>query len=263
MKRIINFEKEKDYITGEYGIIPSGQLGSNFNAFWNPIMIFHDTIEHFFEGERFFKNEFQYNIGGEMVAMGVLFYLNELGIIYERLVQGNTFSPERSIMQSTYNLLEDAIEGDIIFGERLYCAIPYQKPIDSYLEDCLEDQYKRIKKIKTNESGVDFKKSITLNKMKRFYRYGYNLGKKHCPDIYEVRGELIKYWENLKSLTRFYSLDDFAYLSIELETGKHFSYKIILEDYEGKIETIYQSKFNRNNKDRRRNYSQCELSSSV
>ena len=33
MKRIINFEKEKDYSTGEYGVIPESQLGSDFNAF--------------------------------------------------------------------------------------------------------------------------------------------------------------------------------------------------------------------------------------
>ena len=262
MKRIINFEKEKDYITGEYGIIPSGQLGSDFNAFWTAIMLFHDTIEHFFEGERYFRNEFQYNVGGEMVAMGVLFYLNELGCIYERLTVNSRLAPEESIMETTYFLLEEAIEGSTLFGKRLYCEVPYQKPVDSYLEDCIEAQYRRIRKLETNEDEEEFKKSVTLDKMKRLYRYGYNLGKKHYPDTYEVREAISKYWEDLVQLTRFHGLDDFAYLTIELETSKKFSHKIILEDYEGKLETVYHS---RNGKKQigRRNHSQRELLSSV
>lgn len=185
----------QDNTTGEYGLAHADTLdnnGSGFNAFWNGIGIFHDVFEHSHEhANKYFRGDYAMNVGGEMAAMGGLwYYYNVLGV-YNRMSQGMYYTPGDIMKRTTMDMVSEAItDGNTQFGNVLESNVPKQSPVcDSELEYQIADFWKTIKNtnVKTDykddrKRGRDYKKSVTFRKIADLHRYGFRMAEKFVPD---------------------------------------------------------------------------------
>lgn len=202
----------QDEANGEWGLTHKDTIDSHngFNAFWGSNLIFHDLFEHSHEHiDKYFRGEYAMNIGGEIAAMGALwYYYGQLGI-HKRLTT-NYNSADDNVIGTTFYMMQEAIEsGYCQFGNQLLCNVPEQKPIDdSSLENIIQDHFERLQALIVNKKNrldereivyaKEYKESCTLDKLQNLYRYGFNMAKRIIPDK----------WENTNTLNEFLGIWD-------------------------------------------------------
>lgn len=193
-----------DDANGEWGLAHADTIGreESFNAFWTGDGIFHDVFEHAHEFvNKYFRDENAMNMGGEVAAMGALwYYLEKVGI--SRLT--NSFrSWEDVVMNSTFSDMQDAIQNDNCrYGYELTCGVPRQRNTGNRaLEVLIQSHFEAIRETKPEgEHGKAYRKSVTLSKLMRLYRYGYRMAQRLCGrDVGETQYTLnnfIPFWNN-------------------------------------------------------------------
>ena len=197
-----------DDANGEYGLTHPETVDQGFNAFWNGIGIFHDVFEHSHEhNHKYFKDDYAMNVGGEMAAMGAMWYYFDTLGVYNRL--GNTYKPPDIVTRDTTEyMIHEAIEdGWCNFGSELRCNVPYQKPVfNATLEDIIAsfkiNGYRFNKR--PNFEDIDYQcsklyqKSVTRSKIARLHRYGYRMAERLVPYNWkneEILSEFLDFWE--------------------------------------------------------------------
>ena len=200
----------RDEANGEYGVAHSNAVDRGFNAFWSGVGIFHDVFEHHHEDtHKYFKGDYAFNVAGEMMASGAMYYYsNELGVYNRRLDSFKGW--ERSVVESGYDSWVDLLNGYGGYGDfglTLESRIPYQRPVgsfDSYIEDgWLQLQsYEPIDRDEQQDynDALDCKASITKRKFFDLYRYGFRYAQRFVPDNYENQAtlsEFINFWNDI------------------------------------------------------------------
>lgn len=195
-----NFNIQTDESTGETGFVPD--RCPSFNTSWSALMLFHDVFEHWFEHQhKYFTGYSAENIGGEMCAMGALWYLHEtFNITYRLPVNGLNSATENVIASTIYFFNED----NYTYGSQLISHVPRQKPSESgELEYIIKEIYDTIQ-AQTGEYATvpeDFKegkKSATFRKIADLHRYGYNMAAKLFPynnPNYQFFKDFWEYWK--------------------------------------------------------------------
>lgn len=227
MKKLINEIELKffeDDANGEWGLAHENLFNGGiwddcpFNAFWGETGIFHDVWEHYFEKKhKYFQGEYALNVGGEMAAMGHLwYYYNCLGLS-KRLT--HVYRPPGEItVNTTASLIEEAIkEGYCNFGNKLLSNIPKQSPIDDYgeMDYWINKFIKECKDWKCSENEYldysnTYKKSITLRKVLDLHRWGYRQAERLVPNNWENRAMLVEFMDFWKKFCENNRAEDLA-----------------------------------------------------
>jgi len=186
----------QDDTTGGWGLTHADtQNGHNgdegFNAFWDGQGIFHDIFEHAHEHtDKHFRGLYAMNIGGEVAAMGALWFYYDVCGMHSRL-NSRYYSPDDITLRGTFDMMQEAIEsGNYQFGNTLESAVPTQKDSGNYgLENIIREHFDRIQDcaIKSDderdaETGKTYKESVTLEKLANLYRYGFRMAEKLIGD---------------------------------------------------------------------------------
>lgn len=199
-----------DDATGDYGLAHKDTYdntysGTAFNAFWNGTGIFHDVFEHSHEySNKYFRGDYAMNVGGEMAAMGAMwYYINTLGV-WNRLQSRNYRYSNAELMRlTTQDMIQESIEyGNSQYGSTLESNVPKQRPTnDCDLEDQISQYWHKVKGFSpdTNyeqerEYGIEYKKSVTFRKIADLHRYGYRMAAKMVPDTLENRNTLCDFY---------------------------------------------------------------------
>ncbi len=215
----------QDESTGEWGITPTNTIDpdESFNAFWNGVGIFHDVFEHNFEHMHYFQKQYAMNIGGEIAAMGAMWYYMREVCVWNR----NTWSSsdptstqtKAHIIHRILSFIEPAIqEGWFTFGDRLESNVPPHRRIDgdiNFLGDFLYSQIQQLTVETKNESKERselYKKSFTLQKIKNLFHWGYTMAKKLVPLSTHNTAVLYRFvdkWEHFTKENPAQQLNDF------------------------------------------------------
>lgn len=214
--KTIYLELHRDTDSGIWGLVPKGTTdGDNrFNSFWDPRGIFHDTFEHNFENtHKYFKNDYALNLGGELAAMGALwYYYSEMGFSKRMGSMGSySYSPGDSMRNTTLSEIREICHtGWHRYGEELLSAIPYQKPVDNVeLEYQIRKYWEEVKKLQPesdSEQDIDFAnsylKSVSLQKIANLHRWGYRMAQRLVPDKKDNYLMLEDFYDTMTKLTR-------------------------------------------------------------
>lgn len=233
----------EDNANGEWGLTHRETLNEQngtdgFNAFWSGQGIFHDVFEHAHEHtDKHFRGPFSMNYGGEIAAMGALwFYYNECGMS-NRLNEMYRAADEITLC-STCDDMEDSVRhGNCRFGDTLESNVPTQKESgNSSLEWIIEEHFNRIQKLSfikdehTSEEeeniAKSYKDSVTLEKLANLYRYGYRMAEKLIGSEVSWNGDVMSafkiFWDgfcilhNAEDLaSRFHGVDFSLYRNEE------------------------------------------------
>lgn len=207
LTRTVELRLFQDDATGDWGLCHKETMDGEFNAFWTGDGIFHDVFEHAHEFvDPYFSGDAAQNIGGEVAAMGALWYLYNRCGVHNRL---NTSyrSPDDIVINSTFADMQESIEyGNTRFGDRLVCAVPRQKPVDdSSLEWIADEHFERIKKLRAasradreeREVCAPYKKSVTKSRLANLYRYGYKQAERIASGTdHNTLVEFIDFWNS-------------------------------------------------------------------
>jgi len=203
----------QDDANGEWGLTHKdtydNRYGSSFNAFWSGMGIFHDIFEHSHEHQnKYFRGDYAMNIGGEMTAMGAMwYYIDQLGM-HNRLNNRSIHAPSDIMRMSTQDMVHESIEyGGGQYGSVLESNVPKQRPTDnSELEYQISEYWKKVKGFdpeknhdEEKEYGYQYKNSVTFRKIADLHRYGYRMAERFVPDNFDNRTTLIDFfdvWEN-------------------------------------------------------------------
>lgn len=201
----------EDQANGEWGLAhvktyEETNGGDGFNAFWDGRGLFHDVFEHWFELEHpLFQGESAMNIGGEMAAMGAMwYYFDELRLYDRQSVSARQFGGwDGNVMRrSTESEILEAIgSGYCNFGYELISAVKRQKPTDnSELEFQIDMYWNNIQDYKRDVRGEqekefadNYRKSITKSKIANLHRWGYRMAAKLIPHNSENRCTLSEF----------------------------------------------------------------------
>lgn len=204
-----------DDASGEWGLTHEDTIDPNnsFNAFWNGIGIFHDVFEHSHEYTKYFRGDYAMNIGGEMAAMGAMWYYFEVLGMYNRLdTNGYSFrSPGESMRETTLSLVKESVYyGYCNYGSTLESNVPKQRPVDNseleyqiaeFWRDIKDSHYKDSKENEQEmESANEYKQSVSFRKIADLHRYGFRMAARLIPDTDHNRNiltEFMEYWDNL------------------------------------------------------------------
>lgn len=205
----------RDDANGEYGLTHKetfdNNYGNGFNAFWGGMGIFHDVFEHAHEHtNKYFRGDYAMNIGGEMAAMGAMFYYMETLGMHNRIenMGWNWRGTADAMKRTTLDEIHEAISsGWCNYGYTLESNVPRQKPV--YVGDFeyeIESFAKEVKAFPVDghgeqekEFGEQYKKSVTFRKIADLHRYGYRMAEKLVPDNWDNRAMLenfIAFWNN-------------------------------------------------------------------
>ncbi len=227
-KRLVHEVKLRffeDEANGEWGLAHEstyqGEGGNDgFNAFWDARGLFHDVFEHWFENRhKRFMGDAALNVGGEMAAMGALwYYYDELGL-HDRQFPGQIHYMGDTMRRGTQDLVTEAIsEGYCQFGDELVSHLPRQRPTDNSELECQIDllmqevrkasrragfngpQSSTMEAAETQEQeyGRAYKASVTKRKVADLHRWGYRMAGKLVPNTHDNRYTLqsfLAYWE--------------------------------------------------------------------
>lgn len=222
----------QDNAHGEYGVthVDTFAEDNGFNAFWDGMGLFHDVWEHAHEyKDRYFKGEYAMNIGGEMAAMGAMwYYVDSLGL-YFRLRQGSIYSPGDMMRQTTEDLVSESIkEGNCNFGYTLESNVPKQNETENSELECQLDLFwDKVKDLDAHEAergqysyqnerdaGLEFKQSVTKEKIQDLHRYGYRMAERLVPNTNENHATLRTFLEFWSKFCKDNKAEDLAnYLS--------------------------------------------------
>lgn len=200
----------KDDASGEWGLAHETTFDDNnaFNAFWDGLGIFHDIFEHWFENEhKYFKDDFAMNVGGEMCAMGAMwYYISEL-YMHNRITDRSIYSDGDSMRMTTESEVQEAIlYGYCNYGYTLESNVPKQQPTNnSELEYQIKTFWDNVKGFspKSNydqelEDCRNYKRSVSFRKIADLHRYGFRMAERMVPNIRENQYTLIEfknYWD--------------------------------------------------------------------
>lgn len=225
MKRLIKTVELsffQDDANGEYGLChkdtQDSNYGNGFNAFWGGLGIFHDVFEHSHEHQnKYFRGDYAMNVGGEMAAMGAMwYYYNVLGM-YNRLNANGYNAPGDMMRETTHSEIKEALySGYCQYGYTLESNVPKQRPTDdSELEYQIEKMWKETKDaaIKcTDEQERDFaigyKRSVTFRKIADLHRYGFRMAERLVPDNYDNRTTLVDFMNVWDAFCKSNSAED-------------------------------------------------------
>lgn len=214
MKRLIKTVELSffnDDANGEWGLCHKNTQdnANSFNAFWNGIGIFHDVFEHSHEHtNKYFRNDYAMNVGGEMAAMGSMWYYYNQLHVSNRMNANGYRTPADSMKETTLSEVKESIAyGYCRYGSTLESNVPKQRPTyDSELEYQIQDFWKQVKNCRIEatderetEYAMNYKQSVTFRKIADLHRYGYRMAEKLIPDTYENRNTLYNFidlWEN-------------------------------------------------------------------
>ena len=104
---------------------------NGFDAFWHGMGIFHDVFEHSHEHEnKYFKGDYAMNVGGEMAAMGSMwYYYNQMHMSNRLNNSGGMYTSADSMRLTTQDEIQQSIVyGYPRFGYTLESNVPKQKP---------------------------------------------------------------------------------------------------------------------------------------
>lgn len=231
--RTVELRFFQDDANGEWGVTHKDtmeQRGTNgFNAFWDGRGLFHDVFEHAHEfTDKHFLGESAMNVGGEVAAMGQMwFFINSCGMSNRLL---NSYrSPDDVTLESTFYMMQEAIEsGNSSFGYTLESSAPSLPECDdSGLEWIIETHWERIQACQVakdthaeREYCQQYKDSVTLEKLQNLYRYGYEMGRKLFPsDGYRngsLMSDFVEYWDafckrhDAETMARLYGKVEFT-----------------------------------------------------
>lgn len=199
-----------DDANGEWGLAHADtiDIDTGFSAFWDGMGIFHDVFEHAHEHvHKYFRDDAAMNMGGEVAAMGAMWFYHNCCNVWNRLNPQSFYSPDETVINSTLGDMKDAIQGGYCqYGSELVCDVPKQKPTgDSILEWIIREHYERVRDTKVSgydkrerDYGRQYKKSVTYSKLARLYRYGYRMAQrlvgKDPGDLDVALADFIKYW---------------------------------------------------------------------
>ncbi len=242
-KRLVHTVKLRffeDQANGEWGLAHNETYkenngGDGFNAFWDGRGLFHDVWEHWFELEhKYFKGHSAMNVGGEMAAMGALWYYYDTLGLHERQFPGNVNYMGDMMRRGTEDLVTEALsEGYCNFGSTLESSVPNQKETDNNELECQLDLYwSNVLKHKVYEHGevnrderakesADiYRKSLSKRKIQNLHRWGYRMAEKLVPHTYANRQTLanfIAFWGDFCKRNKADELKDtFRYLDIKV-----------------------------------------------
>jgi hypothetical protein len=200
----------QDDATGEFGLVHANTYddwnSENFNAFWNGLGIFHDVFEHSHEHEnKYFQDDYAMNVGGEMAAMGAMwYYFNELGVHNRMSFNRSIYSDSDQMRLTTESEIQEAITyGYTRYGSELLSNVPYQKPVEnSELEYQIDQFWNNVQSFKVEtedddekEGALMYKKSVTKRKIADLHRYGFRMAERLVPDSWENRNTLSNFFD--------------------------------------------------------------------
>lgn len=201
-----------DDATGEYGLTHAETIEGGFNAFWGGIGMFHDVWEHAHEHtHKYFRGRFAMNIGGEMTAMGAMwYYQNSLGLHSKRMINPNSiWDPADLMRRTTQDDIQEAIqEANCQFGSCLESNVPRQRPVnDSELEYQIEKMWAEIKTFNfkpgeysednEKEYAQEYKASCSFRKIADLHRFGYRYAERLVPysrENWQMMYDFIDFW---------------------------------------------------------------------
>jgi hypothetical protein len=208
MKRLIKTVELSffnDNGNGEWGLCHKDTQDSDtsFNAFWGGVLFFHDIFEHSHEHQnKYFRGDYAMNVGGEMAAMGSMwYYYNVLGV-YNRLDSNNYYAPSDRMRETTHSEIKEALySGYCHFGNELLSNVPLQRPTyDNELEYQIEKMWKETKDTpiqckdeNEKEFARMYKKSVTLRKIADLHRYGFRMAERMVPDNHDNATTLVDF----------------------------------------------------------------------
>lgn len=234
MKRIVRMKFFQDDATGEWGLAHKETYNDNnaFNAGWGALMIFHDVFEHWHEyNHKYFQGKNAMNVGGEMAAMGAMWYFyNEMGISERMNGFGGYYSPCERMRQTTESEIEEAIKsGYTRYGDTLECGVPYQRPVEDgeldyqcrkLAENAHRWGFRSNSQYDTEDErniSKTYKKSVTLSKIQRLHRWGYHNAERFIPNNAENRATLREFWEYWGRFTKELDAEEMARLFDHIE----------------------------------------------
>jgi hypothetical protein len=209
------FFRDPNY--GEWGLThkdtcPKPGQDEGFNAFWDGRGIYHDVWEHAHEHSPYFRGEAAMNIGGEMAAMGAMWYYLETMWVSNRAF--NSYHSNSTVtIHGTSDMIQQGVEeGRTEFGSRLICNVPDQKLVEEdYLEGVIDEYMETIGKFVPGrglhdseredhmEACKDFLASCTREKIANLHRWGFREAEKLVPHNMRnqhVLYQFIRYWND-------------------------------------------------------------------
>lgn len=175
---------------------------NGFDAFWDGFLFFHDVFEHAHEKtNKYFMGDYAMNVGGEMTAMGAMWYYYNVLSVSNRLRGSNYYRPSERMKQTTLSEVKEALySGYCRFGNTLLSNVPKQKPVnDSDLEYEIADFWKQVKETPVSDNldevefATEYKESVTFRKIADLHRYGFRMAERLVPDN----------WDNCQTLNNF------------------------------------------------------------
>jgi hypothetical protein len=199
--RTVKLRFFEDSANGEWGVTHEETQqckhggDDGFNAFWDGRGLFHDVFEHAHEyTNEFFRGTCAMNIGGEIAAMGSLWYFySQLGMsrrLDNPFFGYQTMPADENTLRSTLDMMQEAIqEGYCNYGSTLESCVPNLPECDdSTIEWLAEEHFNRIQALEPKghdsddkERGTEYKNSVTLEKLQNLYRYGYKMAEDLFP----------------------------------------------------------------------------------
>ena len=196
---------------GTIGLIP--KEGTGFNAFTNWVMLFHDVMEHYFEGLLLGEA----TVAGEIIAMGhCLYYTESLGLACR--IDSFT-SNYMAIANTTINFLTDK-EEDATYPIKFY-VLWDKKPKTAVLDDNDEDiilSYILTYRKRLIERAPQYLGE--LDNIEKLTRMGYAMAKAKnldLTDIYKIKDEL----EDLIKQLNLYGLESLQGCTLKVNVRKH------------------------------------------
>lgn len=251
MKHKVKLSLFQDDATGDYGLAHSNAIDveSPFNAFWSHQGIFHDVFEHYFEDvHKYFRGDYAFNIGGEVAAMGhYAYYMNHFYPSDRNFSVFNYRPIHELVIGGTVGEMEDAILcGHSNFGSTLECRVPKQKS-NYFMDDIIYDHHLQVKQMRPNkyneheyepkEFGILYKKSVTLQKLRNLYTWGYKQAEKIAPrnpQNKEAIEGFLSFWKEVTENNKAEDLYNWSFRHIEftIYRGENLKWKAewILQD---------------------------------
>lgn len=206
----------EDDATGEWGLSHTNSIENGFNAFWNGIGIFHDVFEHWFEDKhKYFRNDYAFNVAGEVAAMGACWYYTVVLGSYERRIE-HRIGWEQVMLLTTFDLIQESVDYDYkSFGDTFDTAIKRIKSPGYYGFSHLLDEYRHLlsklsNKKDSKEFDEEYFKSVTVSKIRKLKSWGVSMAEKLVPNNYENRNILNNFCNLWKSFCLAYPAEEVA-----------------------------------------------------
>ena len=235
--RTVELKFFQDDANGEWGVTHKETFddpcGNSFNAIWDAQMMFHDVFEHAHEfTDKHFQDDAALNVGGEMAAMGAMwYYYSQLGISKRMAFASQSIHPpEHQLVNTTLGMISEGISGNgSNYGDCLISKVPSSRPIltgnynslESVLDEYMymlakarsqrKEWWDRHHKDKQERDYADgYNKSVSMRKIRDLHRYGYKMAEKLVPNDSANREVLENFWETWDRFTKNNSAEEMA-----------------------------------------------------